>query len=173
MSDSSDFVLGVLKSNESFSRKMHLTKTIHENPNASLELLERVVSQSLKPAIHGATELGDFGNVWIRLQRHDKEGVQTKGHKHYHDHQTLVINGGLTVYVDDEEPFDVWAASSKLDKPSFFTVPAGKNHYFIPLVDDTLAYCVFAVRDEHGELTNEYDSKNDHNYYPSDFKNEV
>jgi len=107
--------------------------------------------------------LGYFGNVWIRMQRYPKKDVENLGHKHNHDHMSLLVKGGLRVEVDGKETFEVWA-SGDYKVPTFFEVPAEHNHKLIPLEDDTIAYCVFAMRDNEGELVDHYRDSDHYQY---------
>lgn len=98
-------------------------------------------------------ELGYFGNVWIRMQMYKRAHERHEGHKHLHDHISLLVSGGLRVEVEGKESFEVHAGSA--DKPTFFEVPAEHSHTLIPLKDNTVAYCIFAIRDEDGNLVDD------------------
>jgi len=102
------------------------------------------------------TNMGFFGNVWIRQQYYKKAGEDHLGHKHRHDHISLLVRGGLRVEVEGKEPFEVWADKNTLS-PTFFEVPAEHRHKLIPLVDDTVAYCIFAIHDEDGNQIDDPD----------------
>lgn len=98
-------------------------------------------------------EMGYFGNVWVRKQYYPKKDVDTIGHKHVHDHVSLLAQGSLIVHVEGFAP-QVYTA------PTFFVIKAEHNHRLVPLSDNTVAYCIFALRDEDGELTDEYNGDN-------------
>lgn len=94
----------------------------------------------------GATtaQMGFFGNVWVRLQFYPKKGDSFLGHKHDHDHMSLVSTGAVKVEVDGQAP-KIYKA------PAFFEVPANINHFMTAEEDGTSVYCVFAVLDKDGK----------------------
>lgn len=99
-------------------------------------------------------QMGYFGNIWVRSHVFKKTGdTNGGGHYHYFDHVTLVISGGVLVEVDGFEPKEFWA-------PKFIVIDKNHKHKFTALKDNTIYYCVFALRDNNGELTDMYTSDN-------------
>ena len=90
--------------------------------------------------------MGVVGNVWLRLHHIPKMGGHYQGHKHYHDHVSMLVSGKVRVEVDGFEP-------TEFEAPTFIVVKAEHNHRFVPLTDNVLWYCVFALRDEDGGVS--------------------
>lgn len=98
-------------------------------------------------------EIGYFGNIWVRQNYFAKAGDVFPGHKHYFDHVSLLAKGRVMVEVEGHPPKEFVA-------PTFIVVKKEHNHKITALEDDTLWYCVFALRDIDGELTEFYDGRN-------------
>jgi hypothetical protein len=95
-------------------------------------------------------ELGAFGNVWIRLHVLRKAGQANQGHRHNFDHVTIVATGGVRCEIDGRPPQDFMA-------PVIIEIAKNIEHRFSALADDTTYYCVFAVRDDAGQVTDVFD----------------
>ncbi len=108
----------------------------------SLELTRQRVANT-QEGNAAIAPMGYFGNVWIRGQYYLKKGDSHLGHKHNYDHMTMVVTGSVEVYVGDDEPV-LYVA------PTFFEVPAEKEHNITAMDDGTSLFCVFAVRDKEG-----------------------
>ena len=89
-------------------------------------------------------ELGYFGNIWVRQNMLTK-GQSHPGHVHYFDHVTLLAKGSVRVEVEGKEPKEFKA-------PTFIVIKKELIHKMIGLEDDTVYYCVFALRDVNGEV---------------------
>lgn len=98
-------------------------------------------------------ELGYFGNIWVRQNILEKAGDFTLGHYHKFDHVSLLTSGEVEVEVEGHEP-KVFKA------PTFIVMKKEHKHKFKALTDDVLWYCVFALRDVNGEVTDIYDGSN-------------
>lgn len=98
-------------------------------------------------------ELGFFGNIWVRQNYLPKAGDRADGHKHHFDHVSLLCRGRVRVEVKGFEPKEFTA-------PTFIVIKKEYEHDFIALEDDTLWYCIFALRDEDGEVTDVYSGDN-------------
>jgi len=98
--------------------------------------------------------LGYFGNIWVRSHNFAKSG-DTNGGGHYHnfDHVTLLAVGSVEVEVEGHEP-------KRFDAPNFIVIEKDKKHKFTALTDGVVYYCVFALRDIDGEITNVYSGDN-------------
>ena len=91
--------------------------------------------------------MGYFGNIWVRSHTFAKVGdTNDGGHKHNFDHVTLLAVGSVLVEVEGFEPKEFYA-------PTFITVSKDHRHKFTALTDDVVYYCVFAMRDLDGEVT--------------------
>lgn len=78
-------------------------------------------------------------NLYVRMMRFDKKGDIEPGHSHVHDHLTLLAKGSLKVTVD--------GVVSEFKAPHMIYIKKEKQHELIALEDDTLTFCVFALRD--------------------------
>ena len=102
-------------------------------------------------------ELGFVGNVWVRQCYMEKAGDVVGGHLHYHDHVSLLVKGSVEVAVGDS-PSKVFTA------PTFIVIKKEHKHTIKALEDETIWYCVFAVRDVDGNISDIYDEANVPNY---------
>lgn len=102
-------------------------------------------------------EVGFVGNVWVRQCLMEKKGDKVGGHLHYHDHVSLLCKGSVEVKVDNAKP-------KKFTAPTFIVIKKEHKHEITALEDDTVWYCVFAVRDIDGNLSDIYDENNVPNY---------
>jgi quercetin dioxygenase-like cupin family protein len=73
-----------------------------------------------------------------------RAGDVEQPHDHHFDHLTLLAKGSLRVAVEGVEK--VFKA------PQMIYIRARKLHTLVALEDDTLAYCIHALRDQAGEL---------------------
>jgi hypothetical protein len=99
------------------------------------------------------TELGYFGNIWIRQHYYEKAGDHHDGHRHNFDHITMLAKGSVKCEVEGYEP-KVFTA------PTFLTIKKELYHKFTALEDDTFYYCIFALRDLDGNVTDVYTGDN-------------
>lgn len=84
-----------------------------------------------------------YGNVWVRRWRW-KKGEVLEGHKHNFDHVSLLYRGSAKVTVDGVE--------TTYTAPIELIIAKDKEHRIEALEDNTVWMCVFAVRDENGEV---------------------
>jgi quercetin dioxygenase-like cupin family protein len=77
-------------------------------------------------------------NTWIKQMHFRKAGDRNCGHKHAFDHQTLLAKGRFRVRVEDRV--------AEFAAPTIVFVAAGKEHLIEALEDDSVAYCIHAVR---------------------------
>jgi hypothetical protein len=99
-------------------------------------------------------EHGYFGNIWVRQHYLDKAGDQVGGHAHYHDHVSLLTKGSVTVQVDGYE-------AKTFHAPTFIVIRKEHRHTITALENETVWYCVFALRNLDGEVTDVYDESHD------------
>jgi len=98
-------------------------------------------------------ELGYFGNIWVRQNLVEKAGDIHPGHKHNFDHVSLLANGKVEVTVAGYPPKQFVA-------PTFIVIKKEHYHTFKALQDNTLWYCVYALRDIDGNVTDFYSGDN-------------
>ena len=103
-------------------------------------------------AVERAT-LGYFGNIWVRQNYLVKAGDRAGGHTHQFDHVSLLCRGKVRVEIAGFPPKEFTA-------PTFIVIKKEYEHDFVALEDDTLWYCVFALRDINGEVMDVYDLAN-------------
>lgn len=84
------------------------------------------------------TTMAIVSNLWLRQMHFKKAGDRNEGHVHSFDHVTLLAKGSVTV--------DVEGKLTDFAAPHMIYVQAGKSHFLIAKEDDTLAYCVHAIR---------------------------
>lgn len=88
--------------------------------------------------------IGFVQNVWSRQMHFLKAGDIELGHTHQFDHLTLLAKGKLKVTVE--------GVSSEFTAPQMIWIHKDKVHELVALTDDTVAYCIHAVRDKTGEI---------------------
>jgi len=86
--------------------------------------------------------IGCVANLWSKQMHFKKAGDTEQGHSHLFDHLTLLAAGSLQVTVDGLE--------SKFKSPQMIYIKAGKKHELVALEDNTIAYCIHALRDDEG-----------------------
>jgi hypothetical protein len=99
------------------------------------------------------SELGYFGNIWVRQNVMLTAGEVHKGHRHHFDHVSLLTNGSVKVSVEGSNPKTFTA-------PTFIVIKKEYMHSFEALTDNVVWYCVFALRDVDGEVTDFYSGDN-------------
>jgi len=103
--------------------------------------------------IGDVNELGYFGNIWVRSHKLNKDQDNGGGHVHHFDHITLLISGKVQVEVEGQTP-KIFTA------PKFIVIKKEHKHRFLALEDGTVYYCVFALRDIDGNVTDIYSGDN-------------
>lgn len=91
------------------------------------------------------SELGWFGNIWVRQNVLPSKGDAYAGHTHKFDHVTLLVSGRVLVEVEGCAPKEFAA-------PTFIVVRKEHKHQITALENNTIYYCVFALRDIDGEV---------------------
>lgn len=84
--------------------------------------------------------IGCVANLYSRMMHFKRVGDMEKGHKHQFDHLTLLAKGRLKVTIE--------GASTEFMAPHMIYIRADKNHELVALEDDTVAYCIHALRDK-------------------------
>jgi len=84
--------------------------------------------------------LGCVANLWSRMMHFKKAGDTEQGHTHQFDHLTLLASGSLRVTVD--------GLVTEFQAPHMIFIKKDKNHELVALADNTVAYCIHALRDK-------------------------
>jgi quercetin dioxygenase-like cupin family protein len=74
------------------------------------------------------------------MMRFEKTGDIEVGHTHQFDHLTLLAKGKLKITVD--------GVASEFTAPHMIYIHKDKVHELEALVDETVAYCIHALRDK-------------------------
>lgn len=78
-------------------------------------------------------------NTWVKQMHFAKAGDINEGHKHTFDHQTLLAKGKVKVEVEGKE--------TEFTAPTIIFIRAGYMHTITAAEDDTVCYCIHAIRD--------------------------
>jgi quercetin dioxygenase-like cupin family protein len=89
-----------------------------------------------QPVVH----IGCVANLFSRMMRFEKAGDTEIGHIHQFDHLTLLAKGKLKVTVNGN--------STEFTAPHMIYIHKDKVHELEALVDETVAYCIHALRDK-------------------------
>jgi len=89
-----------------------------------------------QPLIH----IGCVANLFSRMMRFEKAGDTELGHTHQFDHLTLLAKGKLKVTVE--------GVPSEFTAPHMIYIHKDKVHELEALMDETVAYCIHALRDK-------------------------
>jgi len=98
-------------------------------------------------------ETAFFGNIWISQFHMPQKGAEIDQHEHVHDHVSLLVSGSVCVQMED-------GSETIFNAPSIVLIRKNLKHKIISLSDDTLWYCVFALRDVDGNPVDQYDEDN-------------
>ncbi len=113
--------------------------------------------QVSNPVLHTEVsphEIGVFGNVWVRKLYFPTKDTIYEGHKHDHDHVSLLMSGSVSVEVEGFEPKEFKA-------PTYIVIRAEYEHKVTALEDNTIWWCIHAIRDDSGEVVDVYGDEND------------
>lgn len=91
-----------------------------------------------------------------------KKGAEVNQHEHVHDHVSLLVSGSVCVEMED-------GSKTIFNSPSIVLIRKNLKHKIVSLSDDTLWYCVFALRDVDGNVVEQYDDQNLPDLDPSFF----
>ena len=98
-------------------------------------------------------ELGYFGNIWVRQHCLDA-GDTHGGHEHNFDHVTLLTSGKVTIELEGSD-------AKEFTAPTFIVIRKDHKHKITALVDGTVYYCVFALRNLDGDVTEIFGEQHD------------
>lgn len=85
-------------------------------------------------------KLGCVANLFSRMMHFRKAGDMEIGHTHQFDHLTLLAKGKLKVTVE--------GVVTEFTAPHMIYIHKNKVHELVALTDDTVAYCIHALRDK-------------------------
>jgi hypothetical protein len=101
-------------------------------------------------------DLGYFGNIWVRQNLLEKVGDDNYGgHTHKFDHVSLLTKGKVLVEIEGHP-------AKEFTAPTFIVVRKEHKHKFTALEENTVWYCIFALRDLDGEPIDELFDPNIH-----------
>ena len=89
-----------------------------------------------------SVSIGCVANLYSRQMHFKKKGDIEIGHSHPFDHLTLLAAGSLLVRIDGKET--VFTA------PQMIYIKAFKEHELEAVQDNTVAFCIHALRDGNG-----------------------
>lgn len=89
-----------------------------------------------EPVVH----IGCVANLYSRMMHFRKAGDIEIGHTHQFDHLTLLAKGKLKVTVE--------GVVSEFTAPHMIYIHKDKVHELEALTDETVAYCIHALRDK-------------------------
>lgn len=84
------------------------------------------------------TKMSCVSNLWLRQMHFVKAGDRNEGHVHNFDHMTLLAKGSVSV--------DVEGQITDFVAPHMIYIAKGKRHFLTAKEDNTIAYCVHALR---------------------------
>jgi quercetin dioxygenase-like cupin family protein len=87
--------------------------------------------------------IGCVANLYSRMMRFQKAGDIEIGHTHQFDHLTLLAKGRLEVMVD--------GVATEFTAPHMIYIRKDRVHELKALSDETVAYCIHALRDKETE----------------------
>jgi len=88
--------------------------------------------------------IGCVKNVFVRQMHFSKIGDFENGHAHAFDHMTLLAKGKLLVKIDEDV--------TEFTAPTMIFIKAELTHQLTAMSDDTVVYCVHALRDENEDI---------------------
>ena len=88
---------------------------------------------------HPEIAVSCVSSVYVRQMHFKKAGDIEQGHSHQFDHQTLLSRGSVKITLEGVE--NVYHA------PHIIFIRKDHRHELVALEDDTLCYCIHALRD--------------------------
>jgi quercetin dioxygenase-like cupin family protein len=87
-------------------------------------------------------QIGCVANLFSRQMHFKKAGDLEHGHTHPFDHLTLLASGSLRVTVNGK--------TTDFKAPHMIYIKAEHNHELVAIEDNTVAYCIHALRKGNG-----------------------
>lgn len=88
--------------------------------------------------------IGCVKNLFVRQMHFANAGDMEQGHAHQFDHLTLLAKGKLAVRINDE--------TTEFTAPQMIYIKAELQHELTAMTDNTVAYCIHALRSEEGDI---------------------
>ena len=85
-------------------------------------------------------QMNAVDGVWVLQLKFKKAGDTLQTHSHNFNHISLLTNGSLMIDVDGEK--------SVYQAPQMIYIDKDTNHKLVALEDNTISYCIHALRDE-------------------------
>lgn len=92
-----------------------------------------------------------LSNVYTRMMHFERKGIIERGHKHYYDHAMLLASGSMKVSVFDPDK-DEYLPEVVFNAPNMVFIRKGMVHQLEALEDNTVAFCVHAIKDEDEQI---------------------
>lgn len=83
--------------------------------------------------------IGCVSNLFVRQMHFANTGDTEMGHAHAFDHMTLLAKGRLNVRINNQD--------TEFTAPQIIFIKAELQHELKALSDNTVAYCIHALRD--------------------------
>ena len=84
-------------------------------------------------------QFAEADDMWVRTYTLEKAGYMVPQHAHEHDHITLLSQGSVEAW-KDEENIGIFNA------PAMLVIPAGSKHRFLALTNNVLLSCLHNLR---------------------------
>jgi len=91
-----------------------------------------------------------YGNIWVREMIFPHKGDIKRGHRHQFDHLHFVAKGKVNIQIKDAN--DNIIGEEEHVAGDWIKVPKEVYHSVIALEDNSVGYCIQALRDEQGEV---------------------
>ena len=88
--------------------------------------------------------IGCVKNLFVRQMHFANSGDSEQGHAHQFDHMTLLAKGRMSVRINDEV--------TEFTAPQMIYIKAELRHELVALADNTVAYCIHALREDSGDI---------------------
>lgn len=89
-------------------------------------------------------QIGCVSNLFTRMMFFKTAGDKEQGHAHAFDHLTLLAKGSLKVSINGQD--------TEFKAPQMIFIKAELQHELTALVDETVAYCIHALREPNGDI---------------------
>lgn len=89
-------------------------------------------------------QMNAVDGVWVLQLHFKKAGDTLQTHSHTYNHISLLTNGSVRIVVGEEQT--VYTA------PQMIYIDKDTNHKIVALEDNTISYCIHALRSEEGDL---------------------
>lgn len=98
---------------------------------------------TFNPELQPQITIACVSNVYSRMMHFVKKGDTEFGHKHPFDHVTLLARGSVAINYEGK--------ITEFKAPKMIFIRKEKEHELVALEDDTLAFCIHALRNGVGE----------------------